>query len=168
MPGFEHGADIALQSLTKYIGGHDTTIGGDRGLRAVRLGRAAAPLRRAEQPDPSCHGVLYTETSAPRPLSAAAGLCRCATQRRCRSRRRPGAADAVAKAIDDGLRELAAAQSVRFAETLHVAPTRGAQAEQAKIGELRELPRSLAVPFFQAFDAAVPLGVPTGSSSATI
>ena len=28
MPGFEHGADIALHSLTKYIGGHGTTIGG--------------------------------------------------------------------------------------------------------------------------------------------
>ena len=25
---FEHGADIALHSLTKYIGGHGTTIGG--------------------------------------------------------------------------------------------------------------------------------------------
>ena len=38
---FDHGADIAVHSATKFIGGHGTSIGGvDRRLRQLRLGRA--------------------------------------------------------------------------------------------------------------------------------
>ena len=58
----EHGADIVIQSLTKYIGGHGTTIGGaiiDSGKFAW-----AGNLRFdaiLNQPDPSYHGVNYSE-----------------------------------------------------------------------------------------------------------
>ena len=53
---FEHGADIVMHSLTKYIGGHGTTIGGHRGLGQVSLGGACGELPPAEQPDVSYHG----------------------------------------------------------------------------------------------------------------
>jgi O-acetylhomoserine (thiol)-lyase len=59
---FEHGADIVVHSLTKYIGGHGNSIGGiivDSG----RFPWADHPQRfkRLNQPDPSYHGVVYTE-----------------------------------------------------------------------------------------------------------
>ncbi|RUO38561.1 O-acetylhomoserine aminocarboxypropyltransferase [Aliidiomarina shirensis] len=59
---FEHGADIVVHSLTKYIGGHGTTIGGvivDSG----KFDWAAQPQRypQLNQPDPSYHGVVFTE-----------------------------------------------------------------------------------------------------------
>ncbi|CCW17301.1 O-acetylhomoserine sulfhydrylase / O-succinylhomoserine sulfhydrylase [Sphingobium indicum BiD32] len=59
---FEFGADIVVHSLTKYIGGHGTTIGGvivDSG----RFDWSANKERFAilNEPDPSYHGVVYTE-----------------------------------------------------------------------------------------------------------
>ena len=70
---FDHGADIAVHSLTKYIGGHGTTIGG----AIVDSGRFdwAAHARRfpiMNTPDPSSHGVVYTEA-----MGAAAYIGRC-------------------------------------------------------------------------------------------
>ncbi|MEM1142516.1 MAG: aminotransferase class I/II-fold pyridoxal phosphate-dependent enzyme [Pseudomonadota bacterium] len=70
---FDHGADIAIHSLTKYIGGHGTTIGGvivDSG----KFDWAAQPERFAvlNTPDPSYHGVVYTEA-----LGEAAFIGRC-------------------------------------------------------------------------------------------
>lgn len=71
---FDHGADIAVHSLTKYIGGHGTTIGGaivDSGT----FDWAAHPERFAvmNTPDPSYHGVVYTEALGP---AAYIGRCR--------------------------------------------------------------------------------------------
>ena len=61
----EHGADIVLHSATKWIGGHGTSIGGV----VVDGGRFdwAASGRFAElvEPDPSYHGVRYTEAFGP-------------------------------------------------------------------------------------------------------
>lgn len=70
---FDFGADIIIHSLTKYIGGHGTTIGGvivDSG----NFDWAAQPERFAvmNTPDPSYHGVVYTEA-----LGAAAYIGRC-------------------------------------------------------------------------------------------
>ncbi|MCP5122172.1 MAG: aminotransferase class I/II-fold pyridoxal phosphate-dependent enzyme [Pseudomonadales bacterium] len=70
---FDYGADIAVHSLTKYIGGHGTTIGG----AIVDSGRFdwAAHARRfpiMNTPDPSYHGVVYTEA-----MGAAAYIGRC-------------------------------------------------------------------------------------------
>ena len=71
---FEHGADIVIHSLTKYIGGHGTTIGGvivDSG----KFDWAAQPKRFAllNEPDASYHGVVYTEAFGP---AAFIGRCR--------------------------------------------------------------------------------------------
>lgn len=84
---FEHGADIIVHSLTKYMGGHGTSIGGivvDSGKFDWAANKSRFPLLNT--PDPSYHGVTYTEPSDPPPSSAAAGWYRCATWAR-RSRR---------------------------------------------------------------------------------
>lgn len=70
---FEHGADIVVHSLTKYIGGHGTTIGGvivDSGKFDWVANKARFPVMN--EPDPSYHGVVYTEA-----LGEAAYIGRC-------------------------------------------------------------------------------------------
>lgn len=59
---FEHGADIVVHALTKYMGGHGTTIGGilvDSGK--FPWVEHKARFRRLNEPDVSYHGVVYTE-----------------------------------------------------------------------------------------------------------
>jgi len=58
----EHGADIVVQSLTKYLGGHGNSIGGaiiDSGKFPWAQNRKRFP--RLNEPDVSYHGVVYTE-----------------------------------------------------------------------------------------------------------
>ncbi len=58
---FEHGADIVVHSLTKYIGGHGTTIGGiivDSGTFTYKDNPRFAQFNT---PDPSYHGVTYAD-----------------------------------------------------------------------------------------------------------
>lgn len=71
---FDHGADIAIHSLTKYIGGHGTTIGGAI-VDSGNFDWAAQTERFAvmNTPDPSYHGVVYTEALGP---AAFIGRCR--------------------------------------------------------------------------------------------
>ena len=57
----EHGADIVVHSLTKYLGGHGSSIGGaivDSGRFAWDNGRFPAFVN----PDPSYHGLRFHET----------------------------------------------------------------------------------------------------------
>ena len=63
---FDHGAAIIVHSLTKYIGGHGTSIGGviiDGGT----FDWAAHPQQQPalNTPDPSYHGAVWTEAAAP-------------------------------------------------------------------------------------------------------
>lgn len=70
---FEHGADIIVHSLTKYIGGHGTTIGGiiiDSGKFDWVANKDR--FRMLNEPDPAYHGVVYTEA-----LGEAAYIGRC-------------------------------------------------------------------------------------------
>ncbi len=63
---FDHGADIVVHSLTKYIGGHGTTIGGaivDSGRFDWVANKDRFPM--LNEPDPSYHGVVYTEALGP-------------------------------------------------------------------------------------------------------
>jgi len=59
---FEHGADIVVHSATKYLGGHGTSIAG-----AIVDGGTFDWAAHAERfpglttPDPSYHGVVYTD-----------------------------------------------------------------------------------------------------------
>lgn len=70
---FTLGADIVVHSLTKYIGGHGTSIGGiivDSGKFDWVKNKKRFPI--LNEPDPSYHGVVYTEA-----LGAAAYIGRC-------------------------------------------------------------------------------------------
>lgn len=69
---FEHGVDIVVHSLTKYIGGHGNSIGGiiiDSGN--FPWGEHKARFPSLNTPDPSYHGVNYVEA-----LGAAAYIAR--------------------------------------------------------------------------------------------
>lgn len=70
----EHGADIVVHSLTKYIGGHGTSIAGavvDSGKFDWKANANRFPM--LNEPDPSYHGVVYTEALGP---AAFIGRCR--------------------------------------------------------------------------------------------
>ncbi len=70
----EHGADIVIHSLTKYIGGHGTSVGGiivDGGKFDWLAHQARYPM--LSEPDPSYHGVICTEVFGP---AAYIGRCR--------------------------------------------------------------------------------------------
>ncbi len=56
---FEHGADIVVHSLTKYIGGHGTTIGGIIVDSGNFVWKDNPRFEQFNTPDPSYHGVTY-------------------------------------------------------------------------------------------------------------
>ena len=63
---FEHGADIVVHALTKYLGGHGTTLGGvivDSGK--FPWAEHKSRFKRLNEPDVSYHGVVYTEALGP-------------------------------------------------------------------------------------------------------
>ena len=63
---FEHGGDIVVHSLTKYIGGHGNSIGGaiiDSGKFPWGEHKERFPVLNT--PDPSYHGVNYVEALGP-------------------------------------------------------------------------------------------------------
>jgi O-acetylhomoserine (thiol)-lyase len=69
----EHGADIVVHSLTKFMGGHGTTLGGiivDSGKVPWKKHRQR--FRMMSEPEPSYHGLVYTER-----YGAAAYIARC-------------------------------------------------------------------------------------------
>ncbi len=57
----KHGADIVVHSATKFIGGHGTTIGGVIVDAGNFDWKAAGRFADFSEPDPSYHGVSYTE-----------------------------------------------------------------------------------------------------------
>jgi O-acetylhomoserine (thiol)-lyase len=62
----EHGADIVVHSLTKYLGGHGNSVGGaivDSGKFPWDTHKQR--FRRLNEPDVSYHGVVYTEALGP-------------------------------------------------------------------------------------------------------
>jgi len=62
----DFGADIVIHSLTKYIDGHGATIGGiivDSGK--FDWVKEAKKFPMLNEPDPSYHGVIYTEHFGP-------------------------------------------------------------------------------------------------------
>jgi len=55
---FEHGADVAVYSLTKIIGGHGNSIGGAI-VDSGRFDWSNGKFPEITEPDPSYHGVSY-------------------------------------------------------------------------------------------------------------
>ncbi len=71
----EYGADVVVHSVTKYVGGHGTTIGGvivDAGKFPWAEHKERFP--QFSTPEPSYHGVVYSEAFGP-----AAFIARCRT-----------------------------------------------------------------------------------------
>ncbi len=69
----DYGADIVIHSLTKFLGGHGTTLGGaivDSGRFPWRAHARRFP--KFNEPDPSYHGLIYTER-----FGKAAYIARC-------------------------------------------------------------------------------------------
>jgi len=69
----EYGADVVVHSLTKFLGGHGTTLGGiivDSGRFPWRDHPERFPM--FNQPDPSYHGLVYADH-----FGAAAYIARC-------------------------------------------------------------------------------------------
>jgi O-acetylhomoserine (thiol)-lyase len=63
---FDHGADVAIHSLTKFVGGHGTSIGGiviDSGNFDWTAHADRYP--GLTQPDPSYHGVVWSDALGP-------------------------------------------------------------------------------------------------------
>ena len=61
----EHGADIVVQSATKFIGGHGTSLGGiivDSGKFDWKVSGKYAPIA---EPNPSYHGVSFVDAAGP-------------------------------------------------------------------------------------------------------
>lgn len=64
---FNYGADISVHSLTKFLGGHGTTLGGaivDSG--GFPWGRHARRFPAFNNPDASYHGLVYAERFGPK------------------------------------------------------------------------------------------------------
>jgi O-acetylhomoserine (thiol)-lyase len=75
----EFGADIVVNSLTKFLGGHGTTMGGaivDSGNFDWRAHASRFPA--FSRPDPSYHGLVYTDHFG---RAAYIGRCRSVYQR---------------------------------------------------------------------------------------
>ncbi len=75
----EYGADIVVHSLTKFMGGHGTTLGGaivDSGKFPWKEHAGRFPM--FSTPDPSYHGLVYTEHYKE---AAYIGRCRSVYQR---------------------------------------------------------------------------------------
>ncbi len=60
----EHGADIVMHSLTKYIGGHGTCIGGIL-VDGGKFDWANGKFPMLTEPDASYHGLRYVEAFGP-------------------------------------------------------------------------------------------------------
>ncbi len=100
---FKLGADIVVHSLTKYIGGHGTTVGGiivDSGKFDWAANKERFPM--FNEPDPSYHGVVYTEALGP---AAFIGRCRVVPLRNTGSALSPHSAFLILQGLETlGLR----------------------------------------------------------------
>ncbi|HDY84374.1 hypothetical protein LCGC14_0741250 [marine sediment metagenome] len=62
---FEHGADIIVHSLTKYLGGHGTSLGGII-IDSGKFNWKDNPrFPQFSNPEPAYHGVVYTDSFGP-------------------------------------------------------------------------------------------------------
>ena len=71
----KHGADLVVESATKWIGGHGTTIGGvivDAGTFDWSSGRFPS----FTEPSPGYHGLKFWDVFGPSGVSGTVSLCR--------------------------------------------------------------------------------------------
>ena len=61
----EHGADIVVESATKFIGGHGTTLGGIIVDSGKFNWKASGKFGNIADPNPSYHGVSFADAAGP-------------------------------------------------------------------------------------------------------
>lgn len=61
----EYGADIVIHSLTKFVGGHGTTLGGIIIDSGNFDWKASGKFASLTEPDPSYHGISFAEAAGP-------------------------------------------------------------------------------------------------------
>ena len=71
---FDHGADIAVYSLTKIIGGHGTSMGGAIVEKGDFNWKQDNRYPEITEPDPSYHGVNFWDAFGNHPKAVAPGL----------------------------------------------------------------------------------------------
>ena len=79
----DFGADVVVHSMTKFMGGHGTTLGGiivDAGNFPWKDHAEKFPM--FTEPETSYHDVVYTEQYGRAPMSRAAARCISATPAR--------------------------------------------------------------------------------------
>lgn len=69
----DHGADIVIHSLTKFVGGHGTSIGGAI-IEAGTFDWANGKFPELVEPDPSYHGISYWDAFGQPSVSSGAGI----------------------------------------------------------------------------------------------
>ena len=62
---FEHGADIVVHSVTKFIGGHGTTLGGVVVESGKFDWKASGKYGNIAEPNPSYHGISFYDAVGP-------------------------------------------------------------------------------------------------------
>ncbi|GAG02198.1 unnamed protein product, partial [marine sediment metagenome] len=70
---FDHGVDVAVYSLTKFIGGHGTSIGGAI-VDSGKFNWANGRFPEITEPDPSYHGISYWEAFGLHDKAVAPGI----------------------------------------------------------------------------------------------
>lgn len=70
----QHGADIAVYSMTKMIGGHGTTMGGMIVEKGDFDWKASGKFPEITEPDPSYHGVNFWDAFGAHPNAVVPGL----------------------------------------------------------------------------------------------
>ncbi|WP_024539953.1 O-acetylhomoserine aminocarboxypropyltransferase/cysteine synthase family protein [Comamonas badia] len=118
----EHGADIVVHALTKYLNGHGNSIGGaivDSGK--FPWAEHKARFKRLNEPDVSYHGVVYTEALGP---AAYIGRARVVPLRNTGAALAPHSAFLILQGIETlGLRmERTCENAQKIAETLEKHP----------------------------------------------
>jgi len=71
---FDHGADVAVYSLTKMIGGHGTSIGGAVIEKGDFDWKKSGKFPQISEPDPSYHGVNFWDAFGKHPKAVAPGM----------------------------------------------------------------------------------------------
>jgi O-acetylhomoserine (thiol)-lyase len=138
----DYGADVVVHSLTKFMGGHGTTLGGiivDCGTFPWEVHAARYPM--FTQPDESYHGLVYTEHYG----AAFIGRCRSVYQRTMGAVLAPMNAFLLLQGI-----ETLALRIERHVENARRSPNSCAPTAR-RVGEFRRLRRQSVQPLVQKY-----------------
>ena len=132
---FDHGADIVVYSLTKFIGGHGTSIGGAI-VDSGRFDWANGEFPELTEPDPSYHGLVFWDAFGTHERAVAPGAA-FIIKARVQLLRDLGAVPVAVQRVPvpAGPRDAAPADARHCANALEVARVAG-EASRGGVGQL--------------------------------